>query len=83
MGEKKFDEKVCTCDIFSNNLEHGECDCDEKVCVEEVGITPEDYLENLERGREYHRLMEKGFCMAIKAYKAGYETGRADNDKRR
>ena len=56
--------------------------CEEKTCdCKEVETTPtEDYLENLVRGREYHRLMEQGFCMAIKAYKAGYEAGRADND---
>lgn len=56
--------------------------CEEKTCDrKEVETTPtEDYLENLIRGREYHRLMEQGFCLAIKAYKAGYEAGRADND---
>ena len=58
--------------------------CEEKTCdCKEVEETPqEDYLENLVRGREYHRLMEQGFCMAIKAYKAGYEAGRADNETR-
>ncbi len=55
--------------------------CEENGCKEVEETTPtEDYLENLVREREYHRLMEQGYCLAIKAYKAGYEAGRADND---